>query len=175
MSKRGIYTSTLLAVLITIGCSDSQVSSEGTAATPAPAPDSDEVVAAVDETAALAEPLFWVQSDIHEGDFVLSLGHRRQTLRGGEELKPVVRVVKDANDVAEAVVHNSLVAEDRETVLVEERPTVFKPQTGDEPGHYAEGNLQIPTDAEKFLIRFRIQLPDSDFESQYDMECAVTP
>lgn len=117
--------------------------------------------------------LVWVQSDIEDGEFVISLGHHGVHFHGGDEIEPAVTITKNGEDVADAVVFNSLIAEDSETVVAEEKPTVFEPKTDVEPAHYAQGALLIPKDAEKYVIRFRIKLPGIDAESAYDIEQEV--
>ncbi len=115
------------------------------------------------------EPLFWVQSEIEDGEYTLSLGHRGEEFRGGDTIEPVAQISKGNTEISEAAVHSSLLAEDGETVIAEEQETVFKQKSADEPGHYGCGKLQVPKDAEKCVLRFRIQLPESDFESIYDV------
>ena len=80
----------------------------------------------------------------------------------------------EPEDVADAVVFNSLIADDGVAVLAEEKPTVFEPKTEDEPAHYAQGALLIPKKAKKYVIRFRIKLPGIDAESAYDIEQEVS-
>lgn len=121
-----------------------------------------------------ADLLVWAQSDVEEGDFLLSLGHHGKHFHGGDEIEPAVGISRGGKDVADAVVHNSLVSEDGETVLCEEQETIFEPKTDDEPAHYAQGGLVIPEGTSKFLIRFRIQLPDVETESIFDVEREVS-
>ncbi len=44
----------------------------------------------------------------------------------------------------------------------------------EEPAHYAQGRLIIPKETRRFLIRFRIQLPEVDAEQTYDIELEVS-
>lgn len=167
-----LYTLMALMMLIIVGCQDPENTQTGSGdATPptADAPEADDK-----HTHDAADVLTWVQLDIQEGDFTLSLGHHGDHFHGGDTIEPAVKISRGDDDVADAIVHNSLVAEDAETVLAEERPTVFEPMTDDEPAHYAQGALQIPKDAKNFLIRFRIQLPGSDIESMYDIPCELS-
>jgi len=117
-----------------------------------------------------SDVLVWKQIDIQDGDYVLSLGHHGEHFHSGDDIEPAVRITKDDADVADAIVHNCLVAEDGETVIAEEKATVFEPKTDDEPAHYAQGALTIPKDTEEFLVRFRIRLPGGDVDSIYDIK-----
>lgn len=155
----------VMMLLALIGCQDDQ-----TATVPKPADSSEKTDAAAEEVVA---SLVWAQSDIQEGDFVLSLGHRGESFKGGDLIETAVKILVGDAEVKDAVVHTSLVAEDGEAILAEERPAVFAAATDDEPAHYAAGELTIPEDATKFLIRFRIQLPEVETESIYDIERQV--
>lgn len=114
--------------------------------------------------------MVWAQSDIREGDFVLSLGHRGEEFQGGDSIEPAVRIMMGDVEIKDAVVHSSLVAEDGEIILAEERLSDFAATTDEEPAHYATGTLKIPEDTQTFLIRFRIKLPEVETESIYDIE-----
>lgn len=172
MIQSRFYTLMALMMLIIVGCQDPENTQTSSGEKPAqglPASENEDK-----HTHDAADVLTWVQLDIQEGDFTLSLGHHGEHFHGGDTIEPAVKITRGDDDVADAIVHNSLVAEDAETVLAEERPTVFEPRTDDEPAHYAQGALQIPKDAESFLIRFRIQLPGSDIESMYDIPCELS-
>lgn len=105
---------------------------------------------------------------------MLSLGHRGAEFQGGDAIEPAVKIMKGDVEINDAVVHSSLVAEDGETVLAEERLSDFAATTDEEPAHYATGTLTIPEDTQTFLIRFRIKLPAVETESIYDLECKVS-
>ncbi len=165
MINKGVQAVSIVLLLGTIGCQDRQavvVQSNDTQETSA---EPEQV-----HTHSDADKLVWVQSDIEAGDFVISLGHHGTHFHGGDEIEPAVSISRGGKDIADAVVHNCLVAEGGETVLCEERETIFEPKTDEEPAHYAQGGLAIPKETRTFLIRFRIQLPEVDAEATYDIE-----
>lgn len=120
------------------------------------------------------EVAVWVQSDIQDGDFILSLGYLGENDKCGASLKPAVKILKGDEDVGDAVVRVSLVAEDGEVILAEEQQAVFDAGSEEETARYASAELAIPEDAKKFLVRFRIRFPEVDTESSYDIPQEVS-
>ncbi|MDG1896162.1 MAG: hypothetical protein P8J37_14765 [Fuerstiella sp.] len=169
MINNGFQSAFIVAILVAIGCQDGQTP---VADTP-PAPQNS-AAADTGHTHGDADKLVWVQSDIEDGEFLISLGHHGEHFHGGDEIEPAVSISKDGEDVSNAVVHNSIVNEDGEAVLCEEQATVFEPKTDEEPAHYAQGGLTIPKETPKFLIRLRIQLPGVDAESTHDITLNVS-
>jgi hypothetical protein len=169
MIKNGIKAVSIAALLGTIGCQDGQAPVAETTQT-------QEVSAAVQtgHTHGDADKLVWVRSDIEDGDFLISLGHHGEHFHGGDEIEAAVSISRGGEDVSNAVVHNSIVTEEGETVLCDEQATVFEPKTDEEPAHYAQGGLTIPQETPRFLIRFRIQLPGVDAESTHDITLDVS-
>jgi hypothetical protein len=151
MINNGFAAASIVVLLATIGCQDVQTPVAETTPT-------SQKSAAPEESHSHgdADKLVWVHSDIEEGEFLISLGHHGEHFHGGDEIEPAVSISRDGEDVSNAIVHNSLVAAEGETVLCEEQATVFEPKTDAEPVHYAQGALTIPKDARTFLIRFRI-------------------
>jgi hypothetical protein len=181
MFTNSLRTLCAILLLATVGCQDDQ--SAATVESTDPAATSSDAASPSKSGSKESEKthqhseddvLVWVQRDIEDGDFVISLGHHGVHFHGGDEIEPAVTITKGGQDVPDAVVHNSLIAEDGETVLAEEKPTVFEPKTEHEPAHYAQGALLIPKDTEKFMLRFRIKLPGIDAESAYDIEQEVS-
>lgn len=117
-----------------------------------------------------ADKLVWSKENIEEGEYRISLGHHGAHFHVGDRIEPAAIVTKAGQDVSDALVHCSLVASDKETVLVEEAATVFEPKTTAEPAHYAQAEFQIPKDAKKFIIRFKISLPGVDESKSFDIE-----
>jgi hypothetical protein len=153
-------------LLAPIGCQDDQAATNPVQSGSPPTTDT----VPQEEVASLV----WVQSEIQEGDFVLALGHRGDDFKSGNTIEPAVTIMMGDVEVTSAVVHNSLLTADGETVLAEEQQSAFAPRTDDEPGHYAKGALMIPEEVKKLLIRFRIKLPDVKTESIYDIEREIT-
>lgn len=114
------------------------------------------------------DALVWRQEGVKEGDYTIALGHHGTELHAGESVEPAVMVTKGGRDVADAQVFNALLAEDGTTVLAEEKPTVYEPKTAEEPAHYAQGELAVPADAKKVVLRFRVVLPEGD-EKTFDV------
>ncbi len=54
-------------------------------------------------------------------------------------------------------------------MLAEEVRTTYEPPTVEEPAHYAQGNLNIPSDVKNVVIRFRVVLPGDAGEVSYDL------
>ena len=59
------------------------------------------------------------------------------------------------------------------TVLAEEVGTVYEPPSGNEPSHYAQGMLKIPSGTREAVLRYRIVLPEGKGERTYDVPVAV--
>ncbi len=118
------------------------------------------------------DALVWRQEGVKEGDYTISLGHHGKELHAGQPVEPAVMVAKGDTDVADAKVFNALLTEDGKTVLAEEKPTVFEPKTAEEPAHYAQGELTVPADAKKAVLRFRVVLPEGD-EKTFDVPVEV--
>jgi hypothetical protein len=125
-----------------IGCQDGQALVAETTRTQEVS-----AVAAAGYTHGDADKLVWVRSDIEDGEFLISLGHHGEHFHGADEIEPAVSISRGGEDVSKAVVHNSIVVEEGETVLCEEQATVFEPRTDEEPAHYAQGCLTIPKEA----------------------------
>ncbi|MBD3675747.1 MAG: hypothetical protein HUJ26_19740 [Planctomycetaceae bacterium] len=118
------------------------------------------------------DALVWEGEPKMHAGLVIKLGHHGKHLHAGEEVEPAVSITRDGEAVSDAKVFNALVSEDGKTVLAEEVPTVYEPETPEEPAHYAQGGLMIPADAETVAIRFRIIAPDAE-EVTYDVPIAV--
>lgn len=107
----------------------------------------------------------------HAGTTIL-IGHHAKVLHAGAEVEPAVSIMRDGKAVADAKVFNSLLSEDGQSVLAKEMPTVYEPESADEPAHYAQGGLMIPKDIKKVVIRFRIEIPGTD-SVEFDAPVAV--
>lgn len=118
------------------------------------------------------DALIWRQEGVKEGDYTISLGHHGTDLHAGQPVEPAVMVTKGGQDVADAKVFNALLAEDGKTVVAEEKPTVYEPKTDEEPAHYAQGELTVPQDAKKVVLRFRVVLPEGG-EKTFDVPVEV--
>ena len=118
------------------------------------------------------DALIWRQEGVKEGDYTIALGHHGTDLHAGRPVEPAVMVTKGGRDVADAKVFNALLAEDGTTVVSEEKPTVYEPKTDEEPAHYAQGELTVPQDAKKVVLRFRVVLPEGG-EKTFDVPVDV--
>lgn len=118
------------------------------------------------------DALVWEGEPKMHAGLVIKLGHHGKHLHAGEEVEPAVAITRDGEDVSDAKVFNALVTADGKTVLAEEVPTVYEPETPEEPVHYAQGGLMIPANAEAVAIRFRIIAPDAE-EVTYDVPIEV--
>ena len=58
-------------------------------------------------------------------------------------------------------------------MLAKEVRTTYEPPTVEEPAHYAQGNLNIPSDAKDVVIRFRVVLPGVAGEVSYDLPVSI--
>lgn len=118
------------------------------------------------------DALVWEGEPKEHAGLVIKLGHHGKHLHAGEEVEPAVSITRDRKDVSNAKVFNALVSADGKAILVEEAPTVYEPETPEEPAHYAQGGLMIPANAEAVAIRFRIIAPDAE-EVTYDVPIEV--
>ena len=103
--------------------------------------------------------LNWQQREIDIEGYLISIGHHGDHFHGGDLIEPAAMITQNGEVVEDAVVRVSLVSTVDETVLADEERTIFEPATQSEPAHYAQCKMQIPIRTEKFLIRFRIELP----------------
>jgi hypothetical protein len=119
-----------------------------------------------------ADALVW-NKEVGEQDFKISLGHHGSTLLAGSKVEPAVQITREGKPVADAKVFNALLDADGKTALVEEVATVYEPPTTDEPSHYAQGSLKIPSGTRQAVIRYRIVLPEGKGEHTYDVPATV--
>jgi len=115
------------------------------------------------------DTLVWGRSDIQQAGYLISIGHHSKILHAGEPVEPAVSVTFNGKPVSDAQVYNSLWSGDRTTAIAEEVRTTYEPPTAEEPAHYAQGALKIPSDATNAVIRFRIVLPGNAGEVSYDL------
>jgi hypothetical protein len=113
--------------------------------------------------------LVWRQKDIELADHTIQLGHHGMVIHAGEAVEPAVTISHEGKPVGEATVFATLVADDGETVLVEEKAMAFESATEDEPAHYAGGELDVPAETGRVVIRYRIQLAEGAGEASYDV------
>jgi hypothetical protein len=71
--------------------------------------------------------------------------------------------------IIDSYVYNSLWSEDGKTLLAEDVRTIYEPPTAEEPAHYAQGELNIPSDAKNVVIRFRVMLSGNVGEVSYNL------
>ncbi len=119
------------------------------------------------------DALVWEGESKNHAGLEIKLGHHGKHLYAGEEVEPAVSITRDGKPVDDAKVFNALVSADGENVLAEEVATVFEPTTEEEPAHYAQGEMSIPKDTKKVIIRFRIVPADGDevtFDVPIDVE-----
>ncbi|MCG6156369.1 hypothetical protein [Rubinisphaera margarita] len=118
------------------------------------------------------DALVWEgEPETHAGMTIL-LGHHGQHLHAGEEVEPAVAITRDGQPVADAKVFNALINGEDKSVIAAEVPTVYEPETPEEPAHYAQGGLMIPAGAKNVMIRFRI-VPAGAEPVTYDVPIAV--
>ncbi|MFI4875444.1 MAG: hypothetical protein ACIALR_08910 [Blastopirellula sp. JB062] len=108
------------------------------------------------------DALVWIGEPKKHAGMVIKLGHHGQHLHKGEEVEPAVEITQNGKPVADAKVFNALVTQDGGAVLAKEVGTIYEPATPQEPAHYAQGGLKIPTDAQSVAIRFRIVPPGGE-------------
>ena len=121
------------------------------------------------------DTLVWQRQDIQHAGYVISIGHHSKVLHAGEPVEPAVSISRDGQPVSDAQVFNSLWSGDGKTALAEEMRTVYEPPTDEEPAHYAQGGLKIPSDAKNVVIRYRIVLPANAPEVSYDVAVGTEP
>ncbi len=115
------------------------------------------------------DALFWQREGIEHEGYVIKLGHHGLKVYADHDLEPAVSVTRDGEPVTDAKVFNSLVAADRKTVLAAEVATVYEPATDEEEAHFAQGELKVPGDVSRVIIRYRIELPGGS-EYQHDVK-----
>lgn len=118
------------------------------------------------------DALVWEGEPKEYAGMIIKLGHHGQHLHKGEAVEPAVSITKDGKPVTDVKVFNALVTKDGATVLAKEVGTIYEPETSEEPAHYAQGGLKIPTDAKEVAIRFRI-VPSSGEPVTYDVPISV--
>ncbi len=119
------------------------------------------------------DALVWGQTDIKQGEYLISLGHHGKILHANELVEPAVSITRNGTPVSDAQVYNSLWSEDGKAMLAKELPTIYEPPTTGEPAHYAQGKLAIPQDVKRVVIRFRIALPGYTAEVSHDLAVTV--
>jgi hypothetical protein len=115
------------------------------------------------------DALIWRRSDIQHAHYTISLGHHSELVHAGEPVEPAVSITSHGTPVSEAQVHISLWSGDGATLLAKEVRTTYEPPTPEEPAHYAQGELNIPSSARTVVIRFRVVYPGNAGEVSYDM------
>jgi hypothetical protein len=120
------------------------------------------------------DALVWGSTVEHAG-FQLQLGHHSTKLFARSRIEPAVGISKDGAAVGDAQVFNALVATADGAVLAAEVPTVYKPESADEPAHYAQGGLSVPANATDGIIRFRIVFPGDAGEQTFDLPVKFEP
>tara|TARA_R110002073_G_scaffold154858_8_gene310080 strand:+ start:3144 stop:4049 length:906 start_codon:yes stop_codon:yes gene_type:complete len=118
------------------------------------------------------DSLVWEGETREHAGLQIQLGHHGKQLHAGEEVEPAVSIVRNGKPVDDAKVFNALVSADGQTVLAKEVATVYEPTTDDEPAHYAQGALAIPSDVSKVILRFRI-VPAGADPVTFDVPVAV--
>jgi len=104
------------------------------------------------------DELFWLRDGLEKGEYSIKLGHHGVHVLEGHAVEPAVAITRDGKPVADAKVFMSLASGDGETVLVEEKQTVYEPVTEHEEAHYAQAKLDVPHEVKKVFIRYRIVL-----------------
>jgi hypothetical protein len=118
------------------------------------------------------DTLNW-KKELSEQGYKISLGHHGVELLAGTKVEPAVQITRDEQPIADAKVFNALLDSDGKTVLVDEVPTIYEPPSTDEPSHYAQGPLKIPSGKRAVVIRYRLILPEGKGERTYDVPVAV--
>ncbi len=117
--------------------------------------------------------LNWQKREIDIEGYLITIGHHGDHFHGGDLIEPAAMITQNGEVVEDAVVRVSLVSTADEAVLAEEEKTIFEPATQSEPAHYAQCKMQIPIRTEKFLIRFRIELPGIKEPQVLDISASV--
>lgn len=120
------------------------------------------------------DELVWeVKEKLGDSKLDVWWGHHGNHFHGGDEIEPAVAILSDGKPFADAKVFNSIVdADDPSKVLVEEVATVYEPETPEEPAHYAQGALMIPSTATTCVIRFRVVI-DGQSEQMRDVKVNI--
>ena len=119
------------------------------------------------------DKLVWVKKDIAIGPYQVTLGHHGDHFHYGEEIEPAVMITKDGKDVGDATIQNCLITASDSKVVAEKKDLKYEPKTEHEPAHYAQGNLVIPKDKNKFQIQFTINLPGDTKEHVHAIDFEV--
>ncbi len=117
--------------------------------------------------------LNWQRREIDIEGYLITIGQHGDHFHGGDLIEPAAMITQNGEVVEDAVVRVSLVSTVDETMLAEEEKTIFEPATQSEPAHYAQCKMQIPIRTEKFLIRFRIELPGIKEPQVLDISASV--
>jgi hypothetical protein len=118
------------------------------------------------------DALLWIKV-LKEQGYDISLGHHGVTLLAGSKVEPAAQITRDGKPIADAKVFNAMLEGNGKTVLAEEVATVYEPPSGNEPSHYAQGTLKIPSGTREAVLRYRIVLPEGKGEHTYDVPVAV--
>ena len=121
---------------------------------------------------AADDALLWLKV-LKEQGYEISLGHHGVALLAGRKVEPAVQITREGKPVADAKVFNALVEANGKTVLAEEVATVYEPPSGDEPSHYAQGTLKIPSGTREAVLRYRIVLPEGKGDRTFDVPVVV--
>lgn len=132
----------------------------------------DAAAALLSRGGAQVDALVW-NKEIDEQGYKIALGYHGSSLLAGSNVEPAVQITREGTPVADAKVFNALLDADGKTVLAEEVATVYEPPTTDEPSHYAQGALKIPSGTRQATLRYRIVLPEGKGEHTYDVPAAV--
>jgi hypothetical protein len=117
------------------------------------------------------DALVWEGGPKEHAGLTIKLGHHGGHLHAGEEVEPAVSITRNGEAVSDARVFNALFSADGKE-LAKEVATVFEPTTKDEPAHYAQGALAIPSGLSKAIIRFRI-VPAGADAVEFDLPVIV--
>jgi multidrug efflux pump subunit AcrA (membrane-fusion protein) len=115
------------------------------------------------------DSLVWQRENIDHAGFTISLGHHGVRLLRGEQVEPAISITRGGVPVANAKVFNSLLNADTKSPISDEVATVYEPTTENEPAHYAQGGLKLPSDADRVIIRYRLVLPNDGGEWVQDV------
>jgi hypothetical protein len=118
------------------------------------------------------DALLWIKV-LKEQGYDISLGHHGLTLLAGSKVEPAAQITREGKPIADAKVFNALLEANGKTVLAEEVATVYEPPSGNEPSHYAQGTLKIPSGTREAVLRYRIVLPEGKGERTFDVPVTV--
>ena len=105
------------------------------------------------------DELIWQRADLEHEGYVISLGHRGKQLFAAHDAEPAVMITKDGEPVADAKVFVTLLDSAGETVITGKQATVFEPTTEEEPAHYAQAEVKLPSDGTEVTLRYQIEFP----------------